>query len=97
MPPPSRAELWNSGQDETVEVNQRALIDSGLSTRRSEKIEAELTSQRFSLGTLANTQVGIPQHGPLLRADARTVFRELLQNADDAGVSSTSPDSPQIC
>ncbi|KAL7421639.1 hypothetical protein Q5752_003408 [Cryptotrichosporon argae] len=40
MPPPSRQDLWLSGKDETVEVNQRALID---------------------------------------------IFRELLQNADDAG------------
>lgn len=30
MPPPSKADLWSSGQDETVEVNQRALIDSRL-------------------------------------------------------------------
>ena len=28
MPPPSKEDLWNSGRDETVEVNQRALIDS---------------------------------------------------------------------
>jgi hypothetical protein len=30
MPPPSRADLWKAGKDETVEVNQRALIDSEL-------------------------------------------------------------------
>ena len=29
MPPPTKEELWKSGQDEIVEVNQRALIDSG--------------------------------------------------------------------
>lgn len=28
MPPPNRDDLWSSGKDETVEVNQRALIDS---------------------------------------------------------------------
>lgn len=28
MPPPSREALWSVGKDETVEVNQRALIDS---------------------------------------------------------------------
>lgn len=28
MPPPTREDLWKSGKDETVEVNQRALIDS---------------------------------------------------------------------
>jgi hypothetical protein len=28
MPPPTKEDLWKSGRDETVEVNQRALIDS---------------------------------------------------------------------
>lgn len=28
MPPPRREDLWSQGRDETVEVNQRALIDS---------------------------------------------------------------------
>lgn len=28
MPPLTKEELWSSGQDEDVEVNQRALIDS---------------------------------------------------------------------
>lgn len=28
MPPLMKEELWSSGQDEDVEVNQRALIDS---------------------------------------------------------------------
>ncbi|ORY21093.1 hypothetical protein BCR39DRAFT_570024, partial [Naematelia encephala] len=51
MPPPSKADLWSSGQDETVEVNQRALID---------KILARYSGEH-------------------------TIFRELLQNADDAG------------
>ncbi|TXT08933.1 hypothetical protein VHUM_02407 [Vanrija humicola] len=51
MPPPSRAELWSAGRDETVEVNQRALID---------KILARYSGEH-------------------------TIFRELLQNADDAG------------
>lgn len=27
MPPLTKEELWSSGQDEDVEVNQRALID----------------------------------------------------------------------
>ncbi|ORX36563.1 hypothetical protein BD324DRAFT_452712 [Kockovaella imperatae] len=49
MPPP-RADLWSSGVDETVEVNQRALID---------KILARYSGEH-------------------------TIFRELLQNADDA-------------
>ena len=30
MPPMKRQELWEGGKDETVEVNQRALIDSTL-------------------------------------------------------------------
>lgn len=30
MAPPRREDLWSQGQDETVEVNQRALIDSKL-------------------------------------------------------------------
>ena len=29
MPLPTKEELWKLGRDETVEVNQRALIDSG--------------------------------------------------------------------
>lgn len=28
MPPPTKEDLWKQGRDETVEVNQRALIDS---------------------------------------------------------------------
>ncbi|WVQ99431.1 hypothetical protein IAU59_006566 [Kwoniella sp. CBS 9459] len=51
MPPLSKEELWSSGKDETVEVNQRALID---------KILARYSGEH-------------------------TIFRELLQNADDAG------------
>ncbi|KAK6910047.1 hypothetical protein I203_104076 [Kwoniella mangroviensis CBS 8507] len=51
MPPLSKEELWSSGRDETVEVNQRALID---------KILARYSGEH-------------------------TIFRELLQNADDAG------------
>ncbi|WRT66409.1 uncharacterized protein IL334_003365 [Kwoniella shivajii] len=51
MPPLSKEQLWSSGQDETVEVNQRALID---------KILARYSGEH-------------------------TIFRELLQNADDAG------------
>jgi hypothetical protein len=51
MPPPGREALWSSGKDETVEVNQRALID---------KILARYSGEH-------------------------TIFRELLQNADDAG------------
>ncbi|EIW70337.1 hypothetical protein TREMEDRAFT_29286 [Tremella mesenterica DSM 1558] len=51
MPPPTKEELWSSGKDETVEVNQRALID---------KILARYSGEH-------------------------TIFRELLQNADDAG------------
>nr|XP_019011143.1 uncharacterized protein I206_04455 [Kwoniella pini CBS 10737]OCF49924.1 hypothetical protein I206_04455 [Kwoniella pini CBS 10737] len=51
MPPLSKEQLWSSGKDETVEVNQRALID---------KILARYSGEH-------------------------TIFRELLQNADDAG------------
>ncbi|WVR07080.1 hypothetical protein IAU60_004119 [Kwoniella sp. DSM 27419] len=51
MPPLSKEDLWSSGRDETVEVNQRALID---------KILARYSGEH-------------------------TIFRELLQNADDAG------------
>ncbi|KAK4683793.1 hypothetical protein P7C73_g6435, partial [Tremellales sp. Uapishka_1] len=50
MPPPTKEDLWRSGKDETVEVNQRALID---------KILARYSGEH-------------------------TIFRELLQNADDA-------------
>lgn len=51
MPPLTKEELWSSGQDEDVEVNQRALID---------KILARYSGEH-------------------------TIFRELLQNSDDAG------------
>ncbi|BEI92591.1 uncharacterized protein CcaverHIS019_0502190 [Cutaneotrichosporon cavernicola] len=54
MPPPGHAALWSAGKDETVEVNQRALID---------KILARYSGEH-------------------------TIFRELLQNADDAGAQS---------
>jgi hypothetical protein len=50
MPVDTRDALWRKGVDETVEVNQRALID---------KILARYSGEH-------------------------TVFRELLQNADDA-------------
>ncbi|KAI0252773.1 hypothetical protein BJV78DRAFT_1198868 [Lactifluus subvellereus] len=50
----SREALWASGRDETVEVNQRALIDKVLARYSGEF----------------------------------TVFRELLQNSDDAGARS---------
>ncbi|OBZ66504.1 hypothetical protein A0H81_13686 [Grifola frondosa] len=49
----AREALWNSGHDEAVEVNQRALIDKVLA-----RYSAEFT-----------------------------VFRELLQNSDDAGAT----------
>ncbi|EPQ50142.1 hypothetical protein GLOTRDRAFT_97205, partial [Gloeophyllum trabeum ATCC 11539] len=48
-----RDTLWDTGRDETVEVNQRALIDKVLARYSGEF----------------------------------TVFRELLQNSDDAGSS----------
>nr|ODN97578.1 hypothetical protein L204_02996 [Cryptococcus depauperatus CBS 7855] len=51
MAPLSREQLWSLGQDEDVEVNQRALID---------KILARYSGEH-------------------------TIFRELLQNSDDAG------------
>ncbi|KLT40935.1 hypothetical protein CC85DRAFT_286971 [Cutaneotrichosporon oleaginosum] len=54
MPPQGHAALWSAGKDETVEVNQRALID---------KILARYSGEH-------------------------TIFRELLQNADDAGAQS---------
>ncbi|WVQ80757.1 hypothetical protein IAT38_002862 [Cryptococcus sp. DSM 104549] len=49
--PLSKEALWSTGQDETVEVNQRALID---------KILARYSGEH-------------------------TIFRELMQNSDDAG------------
>ncbi|KAH9177932.1 hypothetical protein EDB89DRAFT_2111997 [Lactarius sanguifluus] len=51
---PSKEALWATGRDETVEVNQRALIDKVLARYSGEF----------------------------------TVFRELLQNSDDAGAHS---------
>ncbi|ODN94260.1 hypothetical protein L198_05116 [Cryptococcus wingfieldii CBS 7118] len=51
MAPLTKEELWSTGQDEDVEVNQRALID---------KILARYSGEH-------------------------TIFRELLQNSDDAG------------
>jgi hypothetical protein len=106
MPPPTREDLWSSGKDETVEVNQRALIDSEcpkllrimcLCMRRlawAEVVACQIASiancrdQRSSRGIPVNIQVSTAHRQGTTSADS-SVFRELLQNADDAGVSAS--------
>jgi hypothetical protein len=77
MPPPRREDLWSQGQDETVEVNQRALIDS--QSLITPLVMAN--KQRSWLDIPENIQVS-----STVMAMLTLVFRELLQNADDAGV-----------
>ena len=60
---------WASGHDETVEVNQRALIDKVLA-----RYSGEFT------GTQTTVVVRVGNHISYIPL----VFRELLQNSDDA-------------
>ena len=60
---------WNSGHDKSVEVNQRALIDKVLARYSGEFTGAY---HMFSVETDS------------LNAGVYIVFRELLQNSDDA-------------
>jgi hypothetical protein len=62
---------WAAGHDETVEVNQRALIDKVLA-RYSGKFTGKPRLPR------------VPWVALLDMASVNTVFRELLQNSDDA-------------
>jgi len=64
---------WAAGRDEIVEVNQRALIDKVLA-----RYSGEFTGQSCFLQSL----LAGPSEQPSL---LNTVFRELLQNSDDAG------------
>ena len=59
---------WNSGYDESVEVNQRALID---------KVLARYSGEFTGAFRAVPHQKRQPEH-------QRVVFRELLQNSDDA-------------
>lgn len=88
--------LWASGQDETVEVNQRALIDSmySLLVKLLSKVGWAQSLQGRDLGEIfwrAYRCVHIQRAAvtfwprPMDQAE-QSVFRELLQNADDAGV-----------
>jgi hypothetical protein len=59
---------WNSGHDESVEVNQRALID---------KVLARYSGEFTGVYRSTPHRGRWPQH-------QYVVFRELLQNSDDA-------------
>jgi hypothetical protein len=59
---------WNSGHDESVEVNQRALIDKVLARYSGEFTGVFRLSSAEADGLIASV----------------LVFRELLQNSDDA-------------
>jgi hypothetical protein len=82
--------LWQQGRDETVEVNQRALIDKVSIFLYSLLRMHLIFSCRCSRDIQGNLQVRLGYTSIREKSSqlACPVFRELLQNADDARATS---------